>query len=65
MAQGTLRASETGQRKGCFTSEKGVDMSPAVVLAIVWAFYGLVCYWIYRFDLMRDAMGENDSPFLA
>jgi hypothetical protein len=41
-------------------------MSPAVVVAIVWAVYGhLVSYWIYRFDLMRDAIGENDSPFLA
>lgn len=58
--------SEAGRREGCFTSEKGVDMSPAVVVAIVWAFYGhLVSYWIYRFDLMRDMMGENDSPFLA
>ena len=41
-------------------------MSPAVVVVIVWAFYGhLVSYWIYRFDLMRNTMGENDSPFLA
>ena len=41
-------------------------MFPGVVVAMVWALFGhVVSFWIYRFDLMRDAIGENDSPFLA
>jgi hypothetical protein len=41
-------------------------MFPGVVVAVVWALFGhVVSFWIYRFDLMRDMIGENDSPFLA
>jgi hypothetical protein len=41
-------------------------MFPGVVVAMIWALFGhMVTFWIYRFDLMQDAIGENDSPFLA
>jgi len=41
-------------------------MASAIALAFVWSLYGhMLSFWIYRFDLMRDALGENDSPFLA
>ena len=59
------RASEAGQRKGCSALEEGMKMSLAVVVTIIWALYGFMLYWIYRIDLMRDAIGENGSPFLA
>jgi hypothetical protein len=41
-------------------------MFPGDVVVIVWALFGhVISYWVCRIDLIRDAVGENDSPFLA